>query len=322
MRMTLRPPGGRRSAPARARRGRHRDRGRDGSRRTGSSCASSAPKSPERLGVDELAEGVRPCPGSAGRRVVGGQLEEPAGRRAALVELAGGVEEARAVAGRRGPLRRVAQEPSRIRASAASRAGGRRDVGLQAGVAVRLEPRRGGVRKTSATVGAGAVLAAPMTAIPSPAATIGTPLRRRPPAVGRGTSRPTGRSTAARSPPRPISSSVARVRSLASSTFGWSNGSIPSTIPAIAVATSQRTNSPARSIGSSIADPDHRMAGRFEGAEQVIRRGAVGRRHGPGRAGQRRAGRTPGRGRMPPAARAARGRPGRSRRRACRCSRR
>ena len=63
-----------------------------------------------RLGVDELAERVRPAGDLEVGRVVRGQLEEPADRRAALVELAGRVEEARAVAGRRRPLGRVAQQ--------------------------------------------------------------------------------------------------------------------------------------------------------------------------------------------------------------------
>ena len=62
------------------------------------------------LGVDELAEGVRPARDVEVGRVVGGQLEEPADRRAALVELAGRVQEARAVAGRRRALRPVAQQ--------------------------------------------------------------------------------------------------------------------------------------------------------------------------------------------------------------------
>ena len=50
--------------------------------------------------------------------------------------------------------------------------------------------------------------------------------------------------------PRSALASTSRVSSLASSTLGWSNGSMPRTTPAIAVATSQRTNSAPRSIGS------------------------------------------------------------------------
>ena len=62
------------------------------------------------LGVDQLAERVRPAGDRAIGRVVRGQLEEPADRRAALVELAGRVEEARAVAGRRGATGPIAQQ--------------------------------------------------------------------------------------------------------------------------------------------------------------------------------------------------------------------
>ena len=63
-----------------------------------------------RLGVDELAEGVRPAGDRPVGRMVGGQLEEPADRRAALVELAGRVEEARPVAGGRGAAGPVAEQ--------------------------------------------------------------------------------------------------------------------------------------------------------------------------------------------------------------------
>ena len=48
----------------------------------------------------------------------------------------------------------------------------------------------------------------------------------------------------------PPLSSRSRVSCLASSTLGWSNGSMPSTIPATAVANSQRQASAPRSIGS------------------------------------------------------------------------
>jgi hypothetical protein len=63
-----------------------------------------------RLGVDESAEGVRPARDVAVVRVIGGELQEPARVRAALVQLAGRVQEARAVAGRRRVARAVAQE--------------------------------------------------------------------------------------------------------------------------------------------------------------------------------------------------------------------
>ena len=58
-------------------------------------------------------------------RVVGGQLEEPADRRAALVQLAGRVQEARPVAGGRGASGAVAQErpdPGERRVAAGRRA--------------------------------------------------------------------------------------------------------------------------------------------------------------------------------------------------------
>ena len=53
------------------------------------------------LGVDQLAERVRPAGDRPVGRVVRGQLDEPADRGAALVELAGRVQEARPVAGGR-----------------------------------------------------------------------------------------------------------------------------------------------------------------------------------------------------------------------------
>ena len=62
------------------------------------------------LGVDELAERVWPAGDLEVGRVIRGQLQEPADRGAALVELAGRVQEARAVAGRRRAPRPVAQQ--------------------------------------------------------------------------------------------------------------------------------------------------------------------------------------------------------------------
>ena len=79
-----------------------------------------------RLGVDELAEGVRPARDRDVGRMVRGQLEEPADRRAALVELAGRVQEARAVAGGRGAAGPVAeQRPDPGDGLVAGRASGR-----------------------------------------------------------------------------------------------------------------------------------------------------------------------------------------------------
>ena len=65
-----------------------------------------------RLRVDQLAEGVRPAGDRAVLRMIGRELQEPADRRAALVELAGRVEETRAIAGCRGTAGLVAQQPS------------------------------------------------------------------------------------------------------------------------------------------------------------------------------------------------------------------
>ena len=89
-----------------------------------------------RLGVDELAEGVRPARDRPVDGMVGGQLEEPADRRAALVELAGRVEEARAVAGGRRSAGRVAQErpdpgDRRIAAGVGAMNAWRREVGVR-----------------------------------------------------------------------------------------------------------------------------------------------------------------------------------------------
>ncbi len=63
-----------------------------------------------RLGIDELTERVRPVRDLAVLGMVGGQLDEPADGCATLVELAGRVQEARAVAGGRRAKRAVAQE--------------------------------------------------------------------------------------------------------------------------------------------------------------------------------------------------------------------
>ena len=93
-----------------------------------------------RLGVDELAERVRPARDVQVGRVIRGQLEEPADRGAALVQLAGRVEEARAVAGGRraaGPVTEQRADPGeRVVAS-----GGRGDERLEAQVGVRPAPR-------------------------------------------------------------------------------------------------------------------------------------------------------------------------------------
>ena len=93
-----------------------------------------------RLGVDQPAERVRPARDRAVDRVVGGELEEPAARRAALVELAGRVEEARPVAGgRRAAASRRGAAPG-SGSSAASVAGRRGDERLEREVRVGLAP--------------------------------------------------------------------------------------------------------------------------------------------------------------------------------------
>src|SRR6478735_91635 len=89
------------------------------------------------LGVDQAAEGVRPAGDRPVVGVVRRDLEEPADRRATLVELAGRVEEARSVAGGGGALGRVPEQG----ADPVHRFGGRvgrRDERLEGEVGVRL----------------------------------------------------------------------------------------------------------------------------------------------------------------------------------------
>ena len=85
---------------------------------------------------------------------------------------------------------------------------------------------------------------------------------------------------------RPVPSRRSRVSCLASSTFGWSNGSMPRTAPAIA-----RRDLPADELGAEVdrvgqLDPDDRMAGGLERVGQRVARAAVGRR--PARSGRTR----------------------------------
>src|SRR5689334_10428798 len=63
-----------------------------------------------RLGIDQPAERIRPAGDRTIDPMVRRQLDEPADRRTALVELARRMEEARAVAGRRRAAGRVAEE--------------------------------------------------------------------------------------------------------------------------------------------------------------------------------------------------------------------
>ena len=145
-------------------------------------------------------------------RVVRGQLEEPADRRAALVQLAGRVEEARAVAGGRRPAGPVAQQ--RADPGEGLVALGRRgDERLEAQVGVRPAAREVALQ-------------------------LARRRRRRPRSAGaphRRTGRGRRRSRSARAHRSPASSacpsdaSTSRVSCLASSTLGWSNGSMPST---------------------------------------------------------------------------------------------
>ena len=184
-----------------------------------------------RLGVDELAEGVGPTRDRPVDRMVRGELEEPAAGRAALVELAGRVEESRPVAGRRrspGPVAQRRADPGDRRI----RLGRWGDERLQAEVRVVAPARElGGQRLDDVGRAGRRAVASPWTVRPSPVA------------IGAGAG-------AAAASERPWRASTFRVSSLASSTLGWSNGSMPRTAPAIAVATSQRTNSAPRSIGS------------------------------------------------------------------------
>src|SRR6478672_6361966 len=91
------------------------------------------------LGVDQAAERVRPARDRPIVRVVRGELEEPADRRAALVELAGRMEEARPVAGGRGAVGRVAEHRADPIHGFRGRVG-RRDERLEGEVGVRLAP--------------------------------------------------------------------------------------------------------------------------------------------------------------------------------------
>ena len=179
-----------------------------------------------------------------------------------------------------------------MRASASSRAGRRRDERLEREVA--RSARRARWRTSSAVdvAVAGGERGAPRrrsSVRPSPLLPIGG---------GR-----VGAGLAALG----LASSV-RGRSLASSTFGWSNGSMPRTAPAMAVATSQRTNSPPRSIGSASVDPDDRVA-RLPRAHRRGRRGRRRSRRRPQGEPDEDAVRAVGRRRR----RAAPGRPARSR---------
>src|SRR3954451_17688457 len=68
-----------------------------------------------RLRVDQLSERVRPARDREVVGMVGCELEEPAGRRTALVELARRMQEARPIAGGRRAPGPVAEEPADAR---------------------------------------------------------------------------------------------------------------------------------------------------------------------------------------------------------------
>jgi len=83
----------------------------------------------DRLGVDQLAEGVGLARDLAVVGVFGHQLQEPADRGAALVQLSGRVQEARPVADGRGAAGPVAEQRFG-RGSGRRRGLGLVDVGL------------------------------------------------------------------------------------------------------------------------------------------------------------------------------------------------
>src|SRR5450759_3928057 len=108
----------------------------------------------EGLGIHQLPEAERSPRDLDIDRVVGRELEEPADRRAALVELARGVQEARAEPARRRATGRVAEEPTHpVHRLGPGR--GRRDERLEREVRVRVRPRH----VASQLAGAGAVAA-------------------------------------------------------------------------------------------------------------------------------------------------------------------
>src|SRR6188768_3329655 len=93
-----------------------------------------------RLRIDELSEGVRPVRDGTVDRMVRGELDEPADRRAALVQLPGRMEEPRTVAeGGRTPRRVAQQAPDG--GEGVVRLVGRRDERLEREVAGRPDAR-------------------------------------------------------------------------------------------------------------------------------------------------------------------------------------
>ena len=169
-----------------------------------------------RLGVDELAEGVGPARDRHVGRVVGGQLEEPADwrRRPCAAGRSNGGSAGRSR--RSSPARsgRAAGHGSGRRPRRAPGVGAmnawRHEVahsgadGRGAAPARRRRRRRRSVRRSAAS-----------------------PWRARPSAVAIGSAAGAGRPRLGRARHGPHARAASRVRCLASSTLGWSNGSMP-----------------------------------------------------------------------------------------------
>ena len=214
-------------------------------RRMGRSCDSIAAKSPAAWASMSWPKRVRPARDLA---VVAGGRPSAAGTSRSARRPCGAGRSSAGSAGRSRPSWRGGcgrAGSARIRGIASSRPGVGRDERLEREVGVRLA-----AREMSGAVGDDAA-----------SASSGAAARRRGVVASRSVARPRcGRPCA----------STSRVSCLASSTLGWSNGSMPRTAPAIAVATSQRTNSPPRSIGSATVDADHRVPGCLEGVGERV----------------------------------------------------
>ena len=178
------------------------------------------------------AEGVPRARHGRSRGVVAGDLQEDAGVGAALVGLSRRVQEARTEADARGDLPRGRARGGACGSAACFVRRRHRDVGEQREVVagaqareVRANPRRGRRRRRPAPASCSVLDA------------IGEQAHRRI-ANDRRFCRQAARS------PRTSSVSL-RVSILLASTSGWSNGLMPITAPATAVAISHRKNSPA-----------------------------------------------------------------------------
>ena len=251
------------------------------------------------LGVDELAEGVRPARDVEVGRVVGGQLEEPADRRAALVELAGRVQEARAVAGRGRALRPIAEQ--------------RPDAGegLVAG-------RRRGDERLEAEVGVGAAPGEVPGQLPDDVAGARGEPERRVAVEGQAVAAGDRLDRAGCVRGAPVAAVASRLEQVAGQLLGLLDVRLVERVDAEDGPGDRDRDLPADELRAEVdrvgeLDPDDRVAGGLERIGQ-----AVASRRRPTR--RARSGRTPGPSRRPRPRRAARRRPARSRRRACRCS--